>query len=145
MSAQSHKEVVITDNIRSITGVTNVQDKIEYSDGRLLIDIGNDELVSKRMLTSFPANVGNTYKIPAGSPHPAVLTNGNEFTTNETDVNIQCKIADPVTAHTRTTNGAPTIFDVQLNNSETVILTITIQTNSIDGTTVEQDTWVRIV
>lgn len=131
------------DIIKSSFGRTLFKNPAGYDVGTDISTIGDDDFITKSM--TIAVGSGQSYKIPAGSPYPSVLTNGVEFSLTSTDFLLQCTIADPETAHKRTTNGAPTLYDIQLNAGETQIETITIQTNTIDGTTVEQDTWVRVV
>lgn len=142
MSAQSHKEVVITDNIRSISGTTNIEDKIEYGDGRLLNDIGNNELVSKQMLSGAIA-APYTYTANVGDAWPVVLTNGIDFTTTRNFVKVTQLLESGATQ--RSNNGAGTIYKINYSSStKLIITTIEVETATVNFTTVSDKTLIII-
>lgn len=143
MSAQSHKEVVIVKIIRSIDGLTSIEDAIGYSDSRLLIDIGDDEFVSKRMLSGV-GGAAFRYVAEAGDAWPVVLTNGIHFNTLKTEVDVkQLLIPDGSQA---TNNGAGTIFRINYTDATKYLIdTIEVETTTIDGSTVADRCVISVV
>lgn len=133
------------DIIKSSFGRTLFKNPAGYDIGTDISTIGDDDFITKSM--TIAVGSGQSYKIPAGSPYPSVLTNGVEFITTATDLIVQCKIANPDVVNELTTKGAPTIIGIGRNGGGTAILTINIQTNEDPDNPgqVEQDTWVRII
>ncbi len=143
MSAQSHKEVVIVKIIRSIDGLTSIEDAIGYADERLLIDIGDDEFVSKRMLTSGSISAFR-HVAQVGDAWPVILTNGVEFSTFKTEVDVkQLLIPDGAQA---TNNGAGTIFRINYTDATKYLIdTIEVDTTTVDGVTVADRCVISVV
>lgn len=140
MGAQSYKEVAIVKIIRSIDGLTEIEDAIGYADDRLLGDITDNELVSKRMLNE-AGSVGFRYIAEVGDDWPVVLTNGvteydgETFNTLKKEVDVK-QLLSP-TGTQATNNGAGTIFRINYpDSSKAVIDNIEVETTTTDSVTV---------
>lgn len=141
MSAQSHKEVVIVKIIRSIDGLTSIEDAIGYADERLLIDIGDDEFVSKRMLGSVVQGSDKFYA--AGTTLPITMINVLDFTTNSLRPIVNLVRALDETTDTNDGVTPAVVQYVFTDDTKSELASIIIPDNGVGA--LDYDTWVRVV
>lgn len=81
--------------------------------------------------------------IQAGDPWPANLVPGVDFVTNSL-YPIAYQVITK-SAHKKTSNGTTLVCDYNLDATDTILQSIDVYTTTADGTTVDVDTWVRII
>lgn len=81
--------------------------------------------------------------IEAGSAYPANLVPGVDFVTNSLyPIAYQVILKS---GHVRTSNGTTLVCDYNLDVTDSILESIDVYTTTADGTTVDVDTWVRII
>lgn len=88
--------------------------------------------------------------IAAGSPYPANLVPGVDFITNSLypiayQVIKKRDTGGSIIPHVRTSNGTTLVCDYNLDATDTVLVSIDVYTTTANGTTVDVDTWVRVI